>query len=94
MRKVLLLLVAVLMVGAIYSVQAYSEKGSDAEIGAIATSEVQSGDEVNNPAVLCPANCPNHVDKDGQCDHSEACQYAHKGQGCSGHVSGGCSGHR
>ena len=66
MRKLsLLLLVAVLMAGAIYAVQAYSGNGSDAAIGAKATAAVQSGGGVADQVAQCPKNadCPRDCER-------------------------------
>lgn len=109
MRKLsLLVLVAVVMAGAIYAVQAYAQSQNDAAVVANSTTADQSTVQTAQCQrhADCPgtcdrctargADCPNYVDanNDGQCDHrGEGCS-AEMRQNCQGHAEGGCCRHR
>jgi len=65
MKKLsLFLVVAALMAGAIYAVQAYTGNGGDAAVGADATASIRSEGETADQ----PAQCPKHADCPRDCE--------------------------
>lgn len=70
MRKLsLLLLVAVVLAGGIYAVQAYADKGGNGTVDVTTAATVQGADQSSNPN----AQCPKHRDCPADCGHTGKC---------------------